>query len=362
MNTASITTSADHRPGPPNNSATDTDTVPQANLSITKTDSVIPVNPGQAFTYTLTVNNAGPSTATSIVVSDNVPSQFTVTSVTSPIGSCGNVGNAVTCTLASMSSGAPAWVITVNVTANANTPGGIYTNTATVSGAENDPTPGNNTANRSTTVRSWADLAISKTDGVASVTAGTSTTYTITVTNNGPTVEPAGVVISDTIPAGHRGIAFRARLRHLGRHVPCTTTTTLAVGASKSYQLTLAVAPDYGARHAHEYGDHHHVPAHRPGRREQHRFRHRHHHPVGRSVDHQDGRSGVRDRGDVDHLHGHRHEQRPFDRARGRGGLRHDPGRHHRYDARVHRRSHPDRASRAVQRPNCWPRPAIGPA
>ena len=246
VNTASITTRPITDPDLTNNSATDTDTVPQANLSITKISSLNPVNPGQAFTYTLTVNNAGPSTATSIVVSDNVPSQFTVTSVTSPIGSCGNVGNAVTCTLASMSSGAPAWVITVNVTANANTPGGIYTNTATVIGAENDPTPGNNTANRSTTVRSWGDLAISKTDGVSSVTAGTSTTYTITVTNNGPTVEPAGVVISDTIPAGTVASHSEPECVITGGVFRCTTTTTLAVGASKSYQLTLAVAPGYG--------------------------------------------------------------------------------------------------------------------
>ena len=78
--------------------ATDVDNiVASSNLSITKTDAPDPVNPGQAVVYTLTVNNAGPSNATNLVVSDTVPSQYTVTSVTSPTGSCGNVGNAVTC-------------------------------------------------------------------------------------------------------------------------------------------------------------------------------------------------------------------------------------------------------------------------
>ncbi len=61
-----------------------------------------------------------------------------------------------------------------------------------------------------------ADLAITKTDGVASVIAGTSTTYTITVTNNGPSTVPAGVVISDPIPAGTTGSELRGRLRDLG--------------------------------------------------------------------------------------------------------------------------------------------------
>ena len=146
------------------------------------------------------MNNAGPSNATNLVVSDTVPSQYTVTSVTSPSGSCGNVGNVVTCNLAAFASGAAAWVITVNVTVKATTVGGTYVNTATVSATEADPTPANNTVNNNNTVRVTGDLALTKTDGVATVTVGTSTTYTITVTNNGPDIEPAGVVISDTSP------------------------------------------------------------------------------------------------------------------------------------------------------------------
>ena len=170
VNTASITTlpATFTDPVAANNTATDTDTVPQANLSITKTDSTDPENPGASFNYTLTVNNAGPSTATNLTVSDTVPSQYTVNSVTSPTGSCGNVGNVVTCTLASMASGAPAWVITVNVTVKLTTPGGTYVNTATVSASSpNDPTPANNTVNNNNTVRATADLALTKTDGVS---------------------------------------------------------------------------------------------------------------------------------------------------------------------------------------------------
>ena len=54
--------------------------------------------PGQAFTYTLTVANGGPSDAATLTVSDTVPAQFTVTNVTSPAGACGFAGQVVTCT------------------------------------------------------------------------------------------------------------------------------------------------------------------------------------------------------------------------------------------------------------------------
>ncbi len=246
VNTATITTFPIPDPVAANNASTDTDTVPQANLSITKTDSIDPVNPGQSFSYTLTVNNAGPSTATNLTVSDTVPSQYTVTTVTSPIGTCGNVGNVVTCTLPSMASGAAAWVITVNVTAKTTTPGGTYVNTATVSAASpNDPALANNTANNSNTVRSYADLVLTKSDGTAAVTAGTSTTYTITITNNGPSTEPAGVRFTDTIPAGTVGSETEADCSIAAGVFTCTTAATIAAGASRSYQLTLAVPSGY---------------------------------------------------------------------------------------------------------------------
>ena len=183
----------------PQVTATDVDNiVASSNLTITKTDAPDPVNPGQAVVYTVTVNNAGPSDATNLVVSDTVPSQYTVISVTSPAGSCGNVGNAVTCTRPTYASGAAPWVITINVTVNAATPGGTYVNTATVSATEADPTPANNTANDNNTVRNTADLAVTKTDGVATVNVGASTTYTITLTNNGPATSRQKNVRSST--------------------------------------------------------------------------------------------------------------------------------------------------------------------
>jgi uncharacterized repeat protein (TIGR01451 family) len=132
--------------------------------------------------------------------------------------------------------------ITVVVT---TTVAAVITNQATVTATTPDPVPANDVAIENTTVTSWADLSIAKTDGVLVVVAGTSTTYTITLTNNGPSVEPAGVVLSDPIPAGTNGSEAEADCTVGAGVFTCTTSAPLAVGTSVSFQLTLAVTPGY---------------------------------------------------------------------------------------------------------------------
>jgi uncharacterized repeat protein (TIGR01451 family) len=63
-----------------------------------------------------------------------------------------------------------------------------------------DVNPGNNTATDSDTIGQTADLGITKTDGVTTVTAGGSTTYTIVAANAGPSNANASTV-ADTFPA-----------------------------------------------------------------------------------------------------------------------------------------------------------------
>ena len=334
VNTATITfVSRSPTRTPANDSATDVDTVTQsADLSITKTDSADPVTPGQAFTYTLTVTNAGPSNATGLTVSDTVPPQFALTGTATGPGSCGNVGNAVTCNLAALAA-TGTWVITVSVTAGAT--GGTFTNTATVSGTEADPVPGNNSASQTTTITPQADLSITKTDGVGSVTAGTSTTYTVTVTNNGPSTEPVGVVVSDTIPAGTTGTTLEPDCVTSAVTFTCTTSAPLAPGGSVSYLLTLAVDPTYVAPTLVNTASITSSPISDPNPANDSATDTDTVTAVGRSVDHQDGRRGLRDRRRLDHLHDHRDQRRPVDRACRRRRLGHVPGRYHRHRDRA---------------------------
>ena len=151
-------------------------------------------------------------------------------------------------------------MITINVTVNAATPGGTYVNTATVSATETDPAPANNTANNSNTVRSSADLAVTKTDGVATVSVGGSTTYTITLTNNGPVVVPAGIIVSDTIPMNTVGSETEADCAITAGVFRCTTTAPLAVGAVNTYQLTLTLLPAFATATLGEHGVDHDAP------------------------------------------------------------------------------------------------------
>lgn len=188
-------------PTPGNNSATDTDTlVGSADLSITKTDGVTTATPGGSVTYTITASNAGPSNVTGATVADTFPASLTAT------WTCAGAGGG-TCTAA----GAGNINDTVNLpsggsvtyTASATISGaatGTLSNTATVSSATADPVPGNNSATDNDTLTPVADLSITKTDGVTTVNAGGSTTYTITASNAGPS-NATGATVADTFPA-----------------------------------------------------------------------------------------------------------------------------------------------------------------
>src|SRR5205814_1301413 len=78
--------------------------------------------------------------------------------------------------------------------------GTVLSDTATVSSTTVDNTSGNNSATFDTTALTEADLEVSKT-GPATAVAGTQATYTVTVTNHGPS-DAQGLSLSDTIPTG----------------------------------------------------------------------------------------------------------------------------------------------------------------
>jgi uncharacterized repeat protein (TIGR01451 family) len=190
-------------PTPGNNSATDSDTLTaSSDLSITKTDGVTTATAGGSVTYSIVASNAGPSNATGATVADTFPASLTCT------WTCAGAGGG-TCTAAGSGN--------INGTVNLPSGGSVtYTASCTVSGAATgtvsntatvtapagvtDPTPGNNSATDSDTVGLSADLAITKTDGVTSATAGGSVTYTIVASNAGPSLA-TGATVADTFPA-----------------------------------------------------------------------------------------------------------------------------------------------------------------
>ena len=117
--------------------------VEQADLSITEAASPNPVGASAWLTYTLTVTNLGPNSATDITVIDTLPPGVTFSDASGSGWNCGHSGGTVTCTSASLPAGAESQIV-ITVTA----PGtkGLITNTASIASLVLDPDPSNNSA------------------------------------------------------------------------------------------------------------------------------------------------------------------------------------------------------------------------
>ncbi len=124
----------------------------QNDISLTLTDSPDPVSIGGNLTYTITVANAGPATATGVRVTNTLPAGVNFVSANSSQGSTTLNGGVVFADLGTVPGGANATVTIVVMPVT----GGTLTNTAVVSRAEADPLPGNNSASVSTLVKTPA--------------------------------------------------------------------------------------------------------------------------------------------------------------------------------------------------------------
>lgn len=113
--------------------------VPQADLSLTMAASPTSVAAGDNLTYTLTVTNSGPSTATAFTITDTLPVNCQFVSA-SP--GCTIAGGTVTCTGENLTAGNAAQ-FTIVITPQA---AGTLENTAAITSGTTDPVTGNNTA------------------------------------------------------------------------------------------------------------------------------------------------------------------------------------------------------------------------
>lgn len=119
-----------------------------ADLTVVKTDSADPVNVGQNFTYTISVSNAGPQTATNVTLTDVLPSQLAFVSFQGRNLPCSHTAGTVTCTWATLGMGS-----TVNVTFKVNAlSGGTASNTASADADQADPNGASDT--ETTTINS----------------------------------------------------------------------------------------------------------------------------------------------------------------------------------------------------------------
>ena len=203
-------------------------------LAITKTDGVASVVAGTSTTYTITATNSGPSQIPAgVVLSDPIPAG-TVGSESEP--DCSIAGRHVHVHDVRPDRRRRFGLVPVDARRRARlTRCRRSTNTASVtSSPATDTDPANDSATDTDTVTRRPTSSITKSDGVADVVAGTSTTYTIMVTNNGPSTEPAGVVLDDPIPGGHGREPSPNRTAYLAGSFTCTTTAPLVAGRLRS--------------------------------------------------------------------------------------------------------------------------------
>ena len=242
---------------------TNDDTTPFPSLGLVKTDGVGSVIAGGTTTYSLTVSNLGnAATSGTITIVDVLPAGLSIADGVATLGgvnaadwSCNSASNIITCvssTPITAANGTSVFSFTVNVAWNA---GGTLLNKAQVGGG-GDPltsTPTSTTAANCTATdnptkgcatdsNTWtpqADLTLAKTVDNPSPKVGDNITYTLTLTNNGPS-NATNVTVADTLPAG---LTFVSAVPSSGTSfvAPTWTIPSLTANSSATLQLNVLV-------------------------------------------------------------------------------------------------------------------------
>ncbi len=244
-NTAVVSANDQPDPNPANNSSSVVVTpIASADLAVVKTGPAS-VIAGQQIAYTLGVTNNGPSSATNAVLDDPTPAGLTFVSATAPCA------GGFPCDLGTLAASA-----VVNVTATFAVPSGAtgsISNTATVDSDTLDPNGANDSSTISTSIVAQADLLVVKT-GPATVVANGAISYSVVVTNNGPS-DANGTTFTDAVPAAISGVTAACGaqtggavcgLVNVAGNSVTSTITTLPANGSVTFTID-GTAPANGA-------------------------------------------------------------------------------------------------------------------
>jgi uncharacterized repeat protein (TIGR01451 family) len=238
-----------------NNSTTEDTLIDEsADLQVTKLckpDGPIPA--GQTATCTVFVDNHGPSDARDVHLTDThiASAGFTIGTVTPSQGTCTKSGGTVSCDLGVLPAASATQTgratITIELTA---TEAADINDIATVTSATPDPDTSNNQAQGTVSVTAVADLAITKADTPDPLNAGTHLTYTLRVTNQGPSTA-VNTVVEDQLPAGVSVISVSATGGSCNLGVPGnpfrpTTCTFDSIAPAGVKTMTIVVNVDPG--------------------------------------------------------------------------------------------------------------------
>ena len=171
---------------------------PQADLFIEKSALPGTLHPGEILIFTITVINQGPNLSQDVLISDILPysvitdPQFSINGIPQgPWTGSYNLG-----TLRAMDE----VIITITCTIAENAIGN-FTNTAAILASTPDPDLSNNLSTADVEIEAMADVVIDKSAYPTTVRPGESLTYTLLITNSGPSAAE-NVIVADSIPAG----------------------------------------------------------------------------------------------------------------------------------------------------------------
>ncbi len=209
---------------------------PGTDLALGLTATPGPIIVGDNVTYTLNVTNNGPDTATGVSVNQTLSSSVIFLGSSASQGTVAQNGSSITFNLGSLQAGSNA---TLTVTVK-TTIAGIITSTALVGDLETDPDPSNNSASLSTVVNvPTADLALSMSGNPNPVLLGGTLTYTISVTNHGPSAASL-VTATNLLPAS---VSFISANPSQGSVAVNGANVTWSVGSlGKGSSATVAIA------------------------------------------------------------------------------------------------------------------------
>ena len=242
VNTARATATTPDTDATNNNGSTpsqqvSTTVVPQADVVVAKSGPATVVANG-TITYNIVVTNNGPSTAANVVARDTLPAGVVVTNAGGGTLASGVITFPAISSLANGAS--QSYSIQVSAPAEPTT----LTNTARSTSDTADPTPANNNGSTpaqqvQTSVTALADLSLSKSASPSSPSVGQSVTYSLVVSNAGPSAA-TNVSVRDVLPSGVAFASASAACANAAGTVTCTTSS-VAAGASTTFTIVATV-------------------------------------------------------------------------------------------------------------------------
>lgn len=166
-----------------------------ADLVLSETSDRNPVIAGEPVTLTVLVQNGGPSAAVSTTVVGALPPEVVAFAT---VGCAEDPAGVPTCTLGTLPAGGRAdFAIEMEIDPAAT---GSLHHAAVVSSTTPEGNPGQETSSITLAIRAEADLSITKDDGEGVARPGQPLTYTIVVTNSGPS-HAESAMVSDLFPS-----------------------------------------------------------------------------------------------------------------------------------------------------------------